>query len=114
MRMWNDRANSSAIAQAGLVGESAEDGADVLEVLGARTAHGMVEVRRLEQDVDERAAFEVRAVKPLVEEVEDREEPLVGLAPRLRASASTQPCVQTTSRCLRKASTSSSFDGKCR
>ena len=72
-------------------------------------------VVHLQQDVDERATLEVILLEPLVEEVEDREELLLrGVAPATRLVLRPSPLVQSCSRCWRKASTSSSFDEKCR
>ena len=48
-------------------------------MLDARFA-GRVSSSELEQDVDERAGLEVLAVKPLVEQVEDRQQLLLGAA----------------------------------
>src|SRR5947207_2922443 len=62
------------VTQTGLLGERAQDRADVLQLLGARTPDRMLRVGRLEHHLDERATFEVAAVEPLVEEVEDREQ----------------------------------------
>lgn len=62
------------VAQSGLEREVANDGANVLEVVGARSADGVLEVAELEQDVDEGAAFEIVAVEPLVEQIEDRKQ----------------------------------------
>ena len=81
------------IAQAGLLGERADDRANGVEMDGARLADRGPAVVHLEQDVDERAAFEVVLLEPLVEEVEDREElflgslaaaPCLGFDPTLR------------------------------
>ena len=55
------------VAQSRFEREVANDGADVLEVVRASAADGMVEVAELEQDVDEGATFEVVAAEPLVE-----------------------------------------------
>ena len=68
----------------------------------------------LEQHVDERAGLEVVAPKPLVEDVEDRQQLILWRGAAALASASTQPRVQSCSRRSRKASTRSSLEGKCR
>jgi len=75
------------IAQAGLAGEPADDGADVLQVPHAGPARRMLDAH-LEEDVDERARLEVLAAKPIVEDVEDRQEAVLWrgattLGPRL-------------------------------
>src|SRR5262245_20478556 len=66
------------VAQPGVGREPLEDAADVREMQRARRADRAVEVGRLEQDVHERAAFEVVALEALVEQVEDREQRLLG------------------------------------
>src|SRR5215216_2728041 len=74
------------VAEARLGRECRQERPYVREVQRARTADRMIPVGPLEQDVDERAALEVVAVKPLVEGVEDREQLLLGrlpAAPRL-------------------------------
>ena len=45
------------------------------EVSGAGQAQGVVGLVELEQNVDERAALEVLLLEPLVEHVEDGEQP---------------------------------------
>src|SRR4029079_943548 len=68
--------------------------ADVLEVIRTCASDGMTEVGRLEQHVDERAALEVVTVEPLVEEVEDREQPSLrrrSAAPRLHLDPAVRP-----------------------
>src|SRR5205823_12313801 len=64
-----------SVPESGLLGKRAQDGADVLEMLGARSAGGMLGVGRLGHHVDDRATLDVLTVEPHVEEVEDREEP---------------------------------------
>jgi hypothetical protein len=75
---------------------------------------GIDRVGDLEQDVDERAAFEVFAAKPLDEDREDRQE----LLPRLLGPTfdlRLEPVlVQSSSRRWRKASTRSSLEAKWR
>jgi hypothetical protein len=72
------------LAQPGLLREPADDGADVCEVNGAGPADRGLAVVHLEQQVDERAPLEVLALEPLAEEVEDREQLVLG---RVAASA---------------------------
>jgi hypothetical protein len=58
--------------------------------VGACAADGVVEVAELEEGVDEGAAFEVVALEPLVEQVEDREQLLLRCCPAPSCSLSTQ------------------------
>ena len=78
------------VAQPGLEREVANDGADVLEVVGARAADGVGEAAELER-CDKGAAFEVVAMEPLVEQVEDREQLLLRGSPAPPWPRSTQP-----------------------
>lgn len=59
-----------------LVGQPLEEGPDPCQVHDGGCAHRAGRVGCLEEDVDERAALEVLSVEPLVEDVEDREEPV--------------------------------------
>ena len=89
--MCHECANSLGVAQVRLVGQRAEDRADVLR--GERRSRGPTGCSRLSVSsstlMNEQPSKSSR-VEPLVEEVEDREQPLLGVAPRRRASASTQ------------------------
>jgi hypothetical protein len=71
------------VAEAGLFGQCAHDRPDVREVLGAGVADRVFAVAGLEQDVDEGAALVVRLLEPVVEDVEDREQALLGAAAAL-------------------------------
>ena len=79
--MCHDLANESGSSMPASSASRAYDRADVLEVRRARLSDRIVQIGDLEQDVDERAALEVVAVKPLVEDVEDREQLLLGSRP---------------------------------
>jgi hypothetical protein len=73
MSTCHDLAKRLRVVDFRLFGEPENDGTNVLEVRGARPSDRVVQIGDLEQDVDERAALEVVAVEPLVENVEDRE-----------------------------------------
>ncbi len=82
------------LAEARILGKRAYDGADVLEMPRTRASDGILEIAGLEQDVHEGATLEVLTVEPLVEEVEDREQLLLGrraATPRLRLDPPLRP-----------------------
>ncbi len=61
-----------------LLGQAGEKASDDLEMPDRRLVHrARVVVARLDEHVDERAAFEVVSLEPVVEDVEDREQPLL-------------------------------------
>ena len=75
-------------AQAGFLGQLRDDHADVPEVLDAGSAGG-VGGAQLEQYVDEGVGLEVFAMKPFIEQVEDRQQLFlrgVGAVPGFRLS----------------------------
>jgi hypothetical protein len=59
--------------------ELLDERTDLREVARARAVQLALRVGDLQQDVDERAALEVVALEPLVEDVEDREQSLAGI-----------------------------------
>ena len=72
------------VAEACFLAERTDDRADVLQVEGRSLPEAMaVAAAELEQDIDERAPFEVVALEPLIEEVEDREKLLLRRAAAL-------------------------------
>jgi hypothetical protein len=66
------------VGQVCLFGERAQDRADLLQVDCARPTYRMLSVGSLEEDVDEGAALEVVLAEPFVEDVEDRQQLLLG------------------------------------
>src|SRR4029450_7368425 len=73
------------LAETGLFGQCANDRSDVLEVLGAGVADRVFAVAGLEEDIDEGAALIVLLLEPVVEDIEDREQALLG-------AGATLPC----------------------
>ncbi len=66
------------VAQAGFVGHGGDDAAQVLQVVDAGSAGG-VRGAHLEEDVDEDGRLEVVAVEPLLEDVEDGQQLVLGV-----------------------------------
>ena len=64
------------VSHAGLQRQAAQEGADRRQVRDAGKTHRVRRVVVLEQHVDERTAFEVGAPEPLVEDLEDCQQPL--------------------------------------
>ena len=66
------------ILDAGFHGELLEEPPDLCEVLHRRLPNRALAIVHLEQDVDERAALEIVLLEPVVEHVEDGQEPVFG------------------------------------
>src|SRR5207237_7372227 len=58
----------------GALGENAQEDPDVAQMTNGRQPRRAVSLDGLQQQVDERAALEVLALKPLVEDGEDRQQ----------------------------------------
>jgi hypothetical protein len=102
------------VAEAGLFGQCAHERPDVREVSGAGVADRVFAIAGLEEDLDEGAALVVLLLEPVVEDVENREQALLGAGAALPGAGFNELPRPASSRSSRNASTRSSLEGKWR